>query len=87
MDEVAALGVLINYGCATASFRPLQKALYNFGWNGPLARSGGLPARQSTALQIRDFLGVILSRTLGGKLPPRTAKLAVPPNPNCMIPV
>src|SRR5215218_5860463 len=51
------------------------------GWNGPLARSVGRPARQSSAFEVTGSQKASSAR-LGGKLPPRTARLAVPPNPS-----
>jgi hypothetical protein len=50
------------------------------GWNGPLARSGGRPARQRPGFRARPISSVTLEPgDLGGKLPPSTARLAVLP--------
>ena len=56
------------------------------GGNGPPARWGGLPARRVGCAWHAPSGGCVLVPKLGGKLPPRTARLAVPPGTDRMVP-
>ena len=54
------------------------------GWNGQPARVGGLPAHPVREFGYPRFGERFSGAGLGGKLPPRTARLAVPLRANCI---